>query len=129
MPLALAVFIHDRWPFGRGPAVAPLSEGDDHRREVDALVGQPILRIAAWPLGNTHEAVRHELPQPRGENVGGNAQAFLKLGESRVAREGRVAKHKQAPAFARDLERARRRADLPIVASSKHDYMLIELLA
>src|SRR3954467_5008378 len=46
---AAAVDGHDGRPIGVGMAGAPLHEGEDHRPEIDALLGEPVL-VARRPL-------------------------------------------------------------------------------
>src|SRR5881398_2226123 len=77
-PLAIQVLLHvtaarlvlidDGWSVGRGPAVAPFRQRDDHRFEIQTLFRQVIRRKPLSATRGGHEAFLHEALQPRGEN-------------------------------------------------------------
>jgi hypothetical protein len=91
------MLVHDGRSVGRGPAVAPFGERDDHGFEVEPLFRQVVRLMPFRPTRGGHESCLDEALHPRGENVGCNVQALLKIGEPRQTGEGRVTKDEQAP--------------------------------
>src|SRR5271163_387903 len=102
--LAAAALVaqHDRRPrLGRGVAVAPAQQLDDHRPQVQALAGQPVF-MADRPLlvGNLLEDPFGDEPvEARGEHVAGDAETLLHLVEAPSSEEY-VAQHENRPALA-----------------------------
>jgi hypothetical protein len=87
----------------RVPPLSPVHEEREHRKEVQALVGQPV----GIPIGVAavagEDAEREEPAQPFAEDAGGDAQLVLKIGEPPDPQEGRHQQH-GAPPVAEDLE-------------------------
>ncbi len=100
------MFVGNRGPIRRRPAVAPFGESDNHRLEVAALFGQVVLGESRRPRRRGHEPLLDEMFQARSQNVGGDAESQLEIGEPRHTSEGGVAEDEQTPPLARDLERA-----------------------
>jgi hypothetical protein len=122
------MLVSDRRSVGRFPPVAPLGERDDHRLEVQPLLRQVVLPVPRGRWADPHEPLGNEKVETRREHVGRNPQTPLKIGEPCHRRKGRVAEDEQAPALARDLECACRRADLPVIGSSQHRPILADYL-
>src|SRR5260370_1212974 len=83
-----------------GPPVAPLAHGRHHVPQVAALVGEPVLRTWRMVLvgGSLEDPVVHQVGQPPGKNVAGDAQARLEVVEAGHAEES-VPDDEQAPPF------------------------------
>src|SRR5436305_384775 len=103
---AAAVLEHDGPAVGVVVAIAPLQQRDDHRPEVDAFVGQPVLVALGTLLVATalEDALLDEPLQPRLQHVARDAEAALEVVEAADAEE-RVAEDEHRPALAHDLER------------------------
>ena len=73
-----------------GPPVAPLAHGRHHVPQVAALVGEPVLGARRMVLvGHALEdPVVHQVVQPPGKDVAGDAQARLEVVEAGHAEEG-----------------------------------------
>ena len=91
-----------------------------HRPEVQALLGEPVLEVLAAldPRLLEHPALDEAL-QPRREDVAGDAEVVLHLVEAADAEED-LAQDQHGPALADDLERASQRADLIVVCVLQH---------
>ena len=93
------------------PALAPLAQRDHRRQQREALVGQPILDLAAI-LGQRLARQDAVLDQPRetvGQDVARDAELRLELLEMVQAVERRAQDHER-PALAHRLERGRQAA-------------------
>src|SRR4029450_3609834 len=66
----------------------------------------------------------HEPVEALGQDVGRDTQPALEVGEPRRAGEDRVADDQQAPAFADQFQRPRRRAVLTVVGPTEHEIPL-----
>jgi len=123
------MLIHDRWPVWRGITISPLSEGDNHRFEIETLLGEVVLGVAVSPRDGGHQARLHEVLQPGAEDIGGQPQAGLEIGEPGHPCKGGVPEDEQAPPFPRDLQRPCRGAHFPVVVSSQHGSIVTPVLA
>src|SRR6266446_3967071 len=98
--------------------VAPSCDAHDDGVEVEPLLREPVLeapRPVLVALAPEH-AVLHELREPIGEAVAGDAEARLERLEAARAEE-RIAQDEERPAVADDGERPRDRAvELPDLA-------------
>src|SRR6266571_5042640 len=122
---ARLMLIHDGRSVGRGPAVAPLGQGDDHGLEVEPLFRQVVRLIPLRPTRRGHDPCLDEVLQPCGEHIGCDLEAFLKIGEARHAGERRVTKDEEAPALPGDLQRARRGAHFLVIGPAEHAWMIV----
>ena len=95
----------ERRPVGRRVGVAPLAHGREHRPQVPALGGEPVVgagRVVA--VGNLRQDARLDQPgEALVEDVAGDPQALLELVEAGDAEEG-VADDQQRPPLADHLE-------------------------
>ena len=119
---AVAVAQHDWGTRGGGRvAIAPAQELDDHRPQVEALLGEAVLvALGALLVGDLpQDALRDEPLQARGEHVARDAEVALDRVEAAHAEED-VAQDEHRPALADELERARDRAVLVPVVAAQH---------
>jgi hypothetical protein len=102
-------------------AVAPLHQRDQHRPEVYALVGEPVLEaLGALLVGALLEdPLVDEAPQAVGQDVARDAEVILEVVEAPHAEEG-VADDQHRPAVPDPLQRAGDRADLLVVGAREH---------
>ena len=107
-------------PVGVGEvAVAPLGDRDQHRVEVDALVGESVL-VAGTLAGRlvrllAQDPVLDQRREPVGEHLPGDRRVSLHVVEAADAVE-HLAQHHEGPALAEDRHRP---ADGAVVASSR----------
>jgi len=105
--------------------LAPSNEGDEHRRERDAGLGEPVL-VADWvPLiGNLgHHPVLDEAAEPRGEDRAGDAEVVAEVVESANTAKP-SADDEDRPAIADDAERALDRLTTLIARTLAHALIL-----
>src|SRR5215831_491737 len=95
----------------RGVLVAPLPQAGQHRPQVTAFAGEPVVvarRVLA--VGHLHQdAGVHQLGQALVEHVAGDAEPVLELVEAADSEEG-VPQDQHRPPFAGDLQALRDRA-------------------
>ena len=111
----------DRRTVGCGPLVAPLPQGAQHRPQRAALVGEDVL-VAERPLlvgAALDNAVGHEVVEPLGEHVAGDAQAALDVVET-VHPEEQVAHDEEGPPLTHHLEGLGDRATHVVEALPSH---------
>ena len=102
--------------------VAPLHQGDHHRPEVEALLGEEVLvALGALAVGAAFQdaLVDHPL-QAGGEHVPGDAERALHLRELAAAVED-LPHDEQRPALTDQLEAASDGADLSLVFVAQHE--------
>src|ERR1700682_1778797 len=104
------------------PRVAPLGQRDDDRFQRQPALGQQVFALLTRvsELPTLHEADFDETVQAPREDVRGDPQTALELREACAVTEHRVTQDEQTPALTHQLERARSRAVLTLVETSKH---------
>jgi hypothetical protein len=126
-----ALTVHQlEWRTVRGsPAIAPLSEGDDHWPQIAALFREDVVEARRmFVVGNPLEhALVDQVGEPLGEHIAGDTEALLELVETCHAQKG-VADDQQAPPLADDFEALADRAVHLTKAGSLHDLSLVSCI-
>ena len=121
LPAAASV-LEDHRPLPLEPVpVAPLQQRDQHRPQVGALLGQPVLAARrAVLVGPLHQdPLLDEALEPGLQHIAGHAEVTLQLLEAADPQED-VADDQERPTLAHHLECGRHRAVLVGVVTLQH---------
>src|SRR6185437_3872267 len=115
----------ERRPVLGGVLVTPGEQGEHHRLQVAALLGEDVLealRVLAVAAA-LDDALLGQRGEPRAEHVGGDPERALELVEA-AAPEEEVAQDQDRPALPEEGERFRDRAVLLRVCLDGHSWSL-----
>jgi hypothetical protein len=107
---------------GEEVLLAPLAKGDESWEQIFALFCEYVLgeeaAVGGWDC--LHDAGSDEVLEAGGEDVFGESETALEVGEAADAEHG-VADNEERPPFADDVERAGHGTDVVIEGLAAHD--------
>ena len=84
------MLVHDRWALGRGIAVAPVGQSDDHRLEIETLLRQVVCGKSLRPLRSGHQPFLDEQSEQIFATTDDIAERVRKIGGTTLRSIGHI---------------------------------------